>query len=143
MGTQQRYRVHGLDCAEEVAVLKRELGPLVGGEQRLSFDVLQGRLTVSPQASDVEPRQVIDAVARTGMRAEPWRETSSEQTGQRGWQRWGRPSLTALSGVAILVAVATHAWLAGNVATPFAADVAPVPWAVRAVYALAIVSGAW
>lgn len=51
--------------------------------------------------------------------------------------------MTALSGVAILVAVATHAWLAGNVAAPFAADVAPVPWAVRAVYALAIVSGAW
>ena len=57
-----RFRVVGLDCAEEVAVLRRELGPLVGGEEQLSFDVLRGRLTVSTEASGVESRQVIEAV---------------------------------------------------------------------------------
>ena len=41
------FKVSGLDCAEEVAVLKREIGPLVGGEDRLAFDVLNGRMTVA------------------------------------------------------------------------------------------------
>ena len=36
------YKVHGLDCAEEVAVLKQAIGPLVGGADRLAFDVLNG-----------------------------------------------------------------------------------------------------
>ncbi len=40
------FKVQGLDCAEEVAILKREVGPLVGGEDRLAFDVLNGRMMV-------------------------------------------------------------------------------------------------
>jgi Cd2+/Zn2+-exporting ATPase len=34
------YKVRGLDCAEEVAVLKQVVGPLVGGADRLAFDVM-------------------------------------------------------------------------------------------------------
>lgn len=26
------FRIRGMDCAEEVGVLRREIGPLVGGE---------------------------------------------------------------------------------------------------------------
>lgn len=42
-----------MDCTEEVAILRRELGLLVGGEQNLNFDVLQGRLMVSGSRPDV------------------------------------------------------------------------------------------
>jgi hypothetical protein len=38
---KMQFRIQGMDCAEEVAVLKRELGPLVGGEERLGFDILK------------------------------------------------------------------------------------------------------
>ncbi|HXH25303.1 MAG TPA: hypothetical protein VNI78_08650, partial [Vicinamibacterales bacterium] len=41
-----QLKIHGLDCAEEVAILKREVGPVVGGESRLGFDILRGRMTV-------------------------------------------------------------------------------------------------
>lgn len=34
-------KIHGMDCAEEVAVLQRELGPAVGGDQFLAFDTLK------------------------------------------------------------------------------------------------------
>ena len=44
------FRITGLDCAEEVAVLKREVGPVVGGEERLAFDVLNGRMIVTRAA---------------------------------------------------------------------------------------------
>lgn len=33
------FRIRGMDCAEEVAVLKDVVGPLVGGPGRLSFSV--------------------------------------------------------------------------------------------------------
>ena len=41
-----RVRVHGLDCAEEVAALRKEVGPAVGGEDHLAFDILEGTMTV-------------------------------------------------------------------------------------------------
>ena len=41
------YKVRGMDCAEEVAVLKQAVGPAVGGADRLAFDVLNGRMTVA------------------------------------------------------------------------------------------------
>jgi len=44
------FRIRGMDCAEEVAILKREVGPLVGGESRLSFDILKARMTVDRPA---------------------------------------------------------------------------------------------
>ena len=34
--TGRSYKVQGMDCAEEVAVLKRAVGPLVGGVDRLA-----------------------------------------------------------------------------------------------------------
>ena len=43
----RHYKIRGMDCAEEVAILKREVGPLVGGEDRLSFDILKARMTVA------------------------------------------------------------------------------------------------
>lgn len=139
----RHFRVVGMDCAEEVAVLRRELGPLVGGEERLSFDVLRGRLTLSAEASDVDSRQVMDAVAKTGMRAEPWSEASSDTESKGLWQRWGRSVLTGLSGMAIVVAALLHACLAGSVAAAFGAEATTVPWAVKIIYGLAVVSGAW
>ena len=38
----QEYRIHGMDCAEEVAILKREIGPIVGTVDQLGFDILNG-----------------------------------------------------------------------------------------------------
>ncbi len=80
------YRIHGLDCAEEVAVLKRELGPLVGGDSNLGFDVLNGKMTVSPDSA-ATPQAIRDAVALTGMRAEPWIEDSTARAAVGFWER--------------------------------------------------------
>ena len=41
-----RLRIDGMDCAEEVTILKRELVPLVVDAERLQFDVLNRKLTV-------------------------------------------------------------------------------------------------
>ena len=118
MKTNLHFKNHGLDCADEVAVLKREVGPLVGGQDNLSFDILKGRMSV--RGGDAE--QVIEAVARTGMKAELWREDGEPSVPSGFWQRRGRMVLTTLSGLAVLVGIVTDA-------TP--------------VYAFAIIAGAW
>lgn len=69
------FRVHGLDSSNRAAVLARELGPLVGAD-KLVFDPAQGMMTVAPQ-SRAAPGVIKEAVARTGMRAEPWSPPAS------------------------------------------------------------------
>ena len=39
-GAGRSFRVSGLDCAEEVAILNKAVGPEVGGTDHLAFDVL-------------------------------------------------------------------------------------------------------
>jgi len=67
------FKVQGLDCAEEVAVLRGEVGPLVGGGENLAFDVLNGRMTVLESAPSIAPGEILAAVRRTGMTAVEWR----------------------------------------------------------------------
>ena len=48
------FRIHGMDCADEVAILRRALNPLVQSADRLAFDILRGKMTVrggSPPAT--------------------------------------------------------------------------------------------
>lgn len=71
----RKYKIRGLDCAEEVAILKRQLGPSAG-EKNLLFDVLRGRLTVLGPVP--EEQEVLRLVAETGMAAEPWEESRPE-----------------------------------------------------------------
>lgn len=72
------YKVSGMDCAEEVAVLKEAVAPIVGGADRLAFDVLNGRMTIADLAGNVPPDRILKAVAATGMTAAPWQpEVSS------------------------------------------------------------------
>ena len=59
-----------MDCAEEVGVLKRDVGPLMAGKTRLAFDILNGKMSVRPGGIDVFADDVIEAVGRTGLRAE-------------------------------------------------------------------------
>ena len=108
------FKVSGLDCAEEVAVLKREIGPLVGGEDRLAFDVLNGRMTVAEDARHVPDRDITAAVERTGMGAsrwEPGRDEDGADERHRRLQVW----LTTASGLSVVTGLVLHAWLAGGI----------------------------
>src|SRR5262249_5017309 len=65
------FKIRGLDCAEEVAVLQRAVGPVVGGEAHLAFDILNGTMTVDLAQETISEAAVRQAVARTGMQALP------------------------------------------------------------------------
>src|SRR5690242_14204671 len=65
--TGRTYKVRGLCCADEVAALRRAVGPLVGGAERLAFDVLNGRMSIADDAGHVAEETIVKAVAGTGM----------------------------------------------------------------------------
>src|SRR5262245_54046994 len=108
------FKIHGMDCAEEVEVLKQEVGPVVGGADRLAFDILNARMTVLPGPVEVSEEAVRRAVGRTGMRAEPWRGGPPDPRGEGFRQRRRRTALTGASGLFALAGFLFHAWSAGG-----------------------------
>ncbi|WP_299566611.1 cation-translocating P-type ATPase [uncultured Sulfitobacter sp.] len=73
------FRVNGLDCAEEVAILNRVVGPVVGGSDNLAFDVLNGRMTILKSAGSVSDDHIIKVVGSTGMSAKIWDAETAEE----------------------------------------------------------------
>ena len=90
------FHVSGLDCAEEVSILNRVVGPEVGGAEYLAFDVINARMTVLEGGENPSSDQIIDAVATTGMTAKLWdaEDASADQAAHLKTQKL----FTALSG---------------------------------------------
>ncbi|WP_206075954.1 cation-translocating P-type ATPase [Mesorhizobium sp. Z1-4] len=138
------FQVNGLDCAEEVAILNRVVGPVVGGEQHLAFDVINGRMTVLDSAGIVSDEKIIKAVAGTGMGARPWNADNAETDRAVHLRKQAR--FTAVSG---------GFWAAGflyhNVETGLGGALglfaghgeAPIPLVEAGLFGLAIVFGVW
>lgn len=114
---QAVFQVHGMDCGDEVAALKREVGPVVGGEDKLAFDLVNGRMSVLTRA-DVLPIELIEkAVLRTGMTAELWREgVTSDATIAEERRRRTQTLLTSGSGLLAAVGLSLHAVFGGGLA---------------------------
>ena len=138
------FRIHGMDCAEEVAVLKRALGPVVRGEDQLAFDLLQGKMTVH-RSGQVAVEDILGAVARSGMRAEIWEEGSLDRERERLWRRHRRTIVTIVSGLLGATGFAAHAVMVGGAAAALGAVESGhgAPLLARALYALGVLSGVW
>jgi Zn2+/Cd2+-exporting ATPase len=72
------FRVNGLDCADEVAILSKVVGPEVGGSEHLAFDVINGRMTILEGAKPLSDDKIIKIVGSTGMSAKMWNAESAE-----------------------------------------------------------------
>ena len=95
-GTGRSFRVNGLDCAEEVAILNKVVGPEIGGSEHLAFDVINGRMTLLESAKPLSDDKVIKIVGSTGMSAKIW---DAETAGEDQAAHFARQRLfTALSG---------------------------------------------
>lgn len=142
-----QFKIVGMDCAEEVAVLKREVGPVVGGEERLAFDILSGKMTVQPAATDVTAEVILRAVARTGMRAEVWCDAGQGAAKDGTRQRDGPTIATITSGILALIGLVVHMILAGGFSAAIGSEglgvVHRVPLAARVPYLLAVLAALW
>lgn len=138
------FTVRGLDCAEEVAVLKREVGPLVGGADHLAFDVLNGRMMVLRDATPVSAERIRQAVARTGMAAVEWRPEAPAEDREGERHRRMQALLTAASGIFLALGLGLELWLGEGFTGELgfgapAAHNVPLPAIIA--YGLAIISG--
>lgn len=139
------FRIHGMDCADEIAALKREVGPLVG-EDKLNFDLLNGRMSIDMTPDTALEAKVEKAVARAGLRAEPWIEGGNSEAAQaeerrRRVQSW----LTTAGGVFTALGFAIHAWLGGGVIAAFEAGehgAGSTPLPSMVLYTLAVLAAA-
>ena len=62
------FRIEGLCCGEEAAILERRLRPVTGVEA-VSADIVRQRLHVQYDAAVVSTNVIVEAVGETGMRA--------------------------------------------------------------------------
>lgn len=142
---KRTFKIHGMDCAEEIAVLKRELGTLVGGEANLAFDLLNAKMVVSGGAS-ASPEAILKAVAGTGMSAEAWEEGTGSAQKKSGRQKL-QLALTIFSGVVTALAFGLHVGFSGGLHEAFGAEgvghVHAVPWFSKGAYLGAMISACW
>ena len=138
------FRVNGLDCAEEVAILNRVVGPEVGGAEHLAFDVLNGRMTVLEGAKPLRDDQIVKIVGSTGMSAKPWDAESAEADQAAHFRR--QRLFTALSGglwAAGFVWHVVESGAIGAVGLFSGHGEVPIPLMEIAAFLIAIVFGVW
>ncbi len=102
-GAERRFDVRGLDCIEEVRILRRAVGPLVGGDEALAFDAINGRMSVHASAAQASDEAIIGAVAATGMSAASVGSDSASAAPDRG-----PLYATVASGVLLLAGIVLH-----------------------------------
>ena len=94
---ESTFRIEGMDCHEEVAILERRFRHLPGLED-FSADVMGQRLHVKYDAARISAAAITDAVAETGMRAFVDRDEAATAT--EGQTRL-RATLVWTSGAAL------------------------------------------
>ena len=110
--TTSKFRVQGLDCADEAAELRQTVGSLAGVRE-LSFDYLRGVMIVDHDESVASRSRLMEAVAAAGMRAEVWRDDALKMVAQSDDGRWRRSALTIASGCCLALAFAVDWWTLG------------------------------
>jgi Cd2+/Zn2+-exporting ATPase len=116
------------------------LGSIVGGEEHLTFDIVNGKMTVL--SDQVSAAQIREAVAPTGMKATPWSDEPPNGLGL--WQQHGRAVMCGASATMLATGFSTHAWhVGGPLAAISGAGGHALPIWTIASYVAAIITGAW
>lgn len=145
---QLHFRIQAMDCAEEISTLKSEVGPLVGGSERLSFDLLNQKMTVTQHGDNkVSTKEILAAISKAGMRAELITDATSMGADKQDHNRQRLLVLSIASGALGILGLLIHALLGGGLRNVFAQEgieaIHRVPLAAQLVYAVSILAGVW
>ncbi|MBL8713296.1 MAG: heavy metal translocating P-type ATPase [Alphaproteobacteria bacterium] len=127
-----------MDCIEEVTILRKVLSPIVGNEDKLSFDVLNGRMGVNDDK--VSDADIIKAVSRTGMKAEV--VTAGKEPQDAGSYRKYATMLMVVSGLFTTAGFLVDAYTKGSLMAAFQ-EGGKMPAAAIGLYIAAITAGGW
>ncbi len=137
------FRIYGMDCAQEVEALRREIVPLALEGIEPHFDLLHGRMSFVPKPS-INAAQVLAAISRAGLRAVPVAQADaglSVGKSRKLYRFDRRVILCATSGVA--TAIAGGLLLATKIPSlPHSGDLA-TGWLFHVLCGIAIVLGGW
>jgi Cd2+/Zn2+-exporting ATPase len=134
--------VHGMHCAEEVALLRRELEPIPGVAE-LSFDILNARLTATLTSPELSSATLIQRVQRTGMGARELSDQPAAQPHEATWLRSRGTLLAAASGSLLVGGLLVDVAGRGLSEAFSGHDQGAPSWLVRTLYLAATLCGAW
>ncbi len=134
---REDYYIAGMDCAEEVGALEKELAKESGIEST-AFDVLRARMSVTFDETKASDQAIRAAVARAGLRADKWSTEHVEKRSDRG-----RQVAMLVSGGLLLMAFSSHVFLYGWRNALAEGDNRPLVWWIPLLYAGSALAGAW
>ena len=140
---RETYRVSGMDCAEEVSLLRRALSG-VNGVYELGFDVVNGKMTIEFDEKRISAEAIAAKVVGLGMRLEAW--VQLQQNAPTLWAQHGRKVLAAASAFFLLLGVCLIAYNTGHFTLSLLAHEhgeAPVPLPAIISFCLAMAFGAF
>lgn len=140
------FKVLGMDCIEEVSILKRVLSDYNFNERQLGFDLLNSKLTIESNQKNPDEEQLIQAIEKTGMKAIPWKiYLLQSQKPQTFLVRHKRTIFTIISALFLLLGYLSHAMTheflealigKGEMGLRF-------PMSSMVFYSLSVITGGW
>jgi Cd2+/Zn2+-exporting ATPase len=142
--TGRSFQVSGLDCAEEVSILNKVVGPAVGGQEHLAFDVINGRMTVLDTAKSIPDDRIIRLIAGTGMSARPWdaENAATDQAAHLARQKMFTMASGGFWAAGFLYHI-VETGMGGALGLFAGHGEAPMPLPEVGLFALAILFGVW
>ncbi|MBU3932308.1 MAG: cation transporter, partial [Proteobacteria bacterium] len=143
------FKVTGMDCAEETNALRQTVGAL-SGIKDVTFNLLNGTMTVTAPEGAVDDRDIVAVVEHAGMSARPAENTKPgvSQSGAAGfWPLHGRAVLCAASGIAVIAGFLSHWFLHGSLLDALAeggrSESHAFPVLSIGLYLVGVIAGGW
>lgn len=104
------YKIYGMDCLDEVSVVKRELLPYVKDENLLQFNLLKGKLIIHNQTQQFTQTEIEKRLKATGYQFISWQqyEIKQQTNSESFWQRHMRSLLTLICALFLIIGFAIH-----------------------------------
>ena len=142
---KESFKVAGLDCQEEIALLKKVLASREGILQ-LSFDIMQARMEVEYEEKKISSDEIIANVRASGLRAALWAHRRSLEK-LTWWGQKGRLFMTILCGIFIVLGFVTGEVILSKLMQLFAKEELSsesfLPFVSVLFYTLATICGLW
>ncbi len=149
MKNARRFKVRGMDCAEEVNALKETVGTL-SGVQSLNFNLIDSMMFVTFDPLKTDEDKIRAAARLAGLEAEPVDEKSPSNIAEpetSWWQKNGPSILCGCSGILVSLGFLTHAVMHENLLHALVGGEGVVnhefPLPVVLFYTAAVITGGW
>lgn len=135
-------KIEGLDCAEEVALLKKALEP-VDGVQKLEFNIIQAKMMVLFEPHKISADEILSIIHSTGMRALFWEERFLAK--HAFWEKHKRLILLLISAFFLLCGIVSHGLVHRSLIDILLPDFQEhkLPLLTKLFYLASILAGVW